>query len=509
MFSVIHYQGIQQLEEVVDKSPEEIEDLKTQLEHIASDTQAVKVNIFPNYLKHHLLADTGLSVKYRLNDPFTADMFRVDRYRILSAVKLDETPLTLTTDELREKEKLFRRCLSHSVHTPPTLLSNATGTWCPSLGDRDTSIGIYQNQEYATVEKALKTNYYLVAQTCLPESYLQEICNHDEKIDQGNKKFQANYHESVGAVDKDIKLVTFRENFGENSHNHRALEIAKENACRLLCVAADILDLVVDADIKELAEPYDTYETNSHIIQYGNPKLLPDALEFYGHGVPIYPFTTLASVDAKIRHSDLPREELRGYPLGYFVKKELEKPTGAAFAAQFKIIYRDTIRSVTPMALTDTNTFRFTDYNYMTWMAGVTETGFNVLTDEGIAVGYRCHNVSPKDAPIRSHEQWLNSADNMYPVTFPKKQLGSKAVAQETLSTIFSLTEGGQGLINGRVPIALLKEEVNNTLMTPTIQHDVFNCTTVPLHLAPVKVYAPNPRDDIWAHIHMSDNNKN
>ena len=499
MFSTIHYQGIQGLHDVVDEDKIDIEELKERLEKISVDTQAIKLNVFPNFKIHPLLPPGGISVKYRLSDPYRADMFRVDKYRVMIAVKLEETQYTLTTEKLKEIEKLIRRCLNYDVTVPPNSMDNEFSGWCPSLGDRNTSIGIYQNHEVASTERALKTNYYLVAHTCLPSVYIEEIQNKDERVDQGNRKFEAAYNSNVSMTSKETKLVTFKEHFDKTSYNHRALDIAKENARRLICVASDILDLKLDAEVKEREAEYELLEDSLYKIRYGDPKLLAAALEYYGHGVPIYPFTTLPNEDPKIKHGDLPREELRGYPLGYFVVQELSKPTAEVFRKQYQIQLRLSISYVEPMAMTDYNTFRITDYNYLTWMTGVTETGDNILADEGVAIGFKCHN--PKNPEVRFANDWKNIADNMYPVSFPKKTLGSKALTPETLSTIFSMNEGGQNHLNGKIPDALLKEEINTGLINHEVQHQIFNCNAIPLHLAPVKVFTVAAKDDIWTTI--------
>lgn len=503
MFSTLHYYGLANISEVLsdEKDPDQMID---QLSDISLKTQALAVNIYPNFKYHPLLPPTsGIAVKYRLADRFYADVFRCDRYRVMAMAKLTLTHDSYTTEKGKEFERLVRRCLNYDVVNPPDLKDDANGGWSPSLGNRNTRLGLYHNQEMDTLSGTLKTNYYLIVHSCLPEEYLSALCQHDEDVDKGNYQFEAAYANNVSALDRNLKLVTFKDQFEDGSVNHRALCIAKENACRMLFVASAVLDLDLEVDAVHTGQEYDFVDDPLKNSQFKDPSYLAQALEFYGLGVPIFPFTTLASTSSKIKHSDLPPDHLRGYPLGYFVLKELSKPDKDKFIDKYRVVFSTDIRKAVPLAMTVYNSFRVDDYNSMTWMTGVAPTGCNVLSDEGLELGYRCHNPKTQqqlDMGLAYTDEWKNHADSTLPVSFPKQYQSGRQVVPESLAKFFSLTEGGQSMINGRVPDALLLKEINMALLRTEQSLNDFNPKGVPAHYTPVKVFAPSGPEDIWTY---------
>lgn len=509
MFTTLHYYGIGSIADVLtdDQDPNQMVD---QLSDISLKTQACSVNIYPNFKYHPLLPPTsGLAVKYRLTDRFYADVFRCDRYRVMAMAKLTLTHDSYTTEKGKEFERLIRRCLNYDVVNYPDLKDDATAGWTPSLGNRNTRLGLYHNQEMDTISGTLKTNYYLIVHSCLPEEYLAELCQHDEDVDKGNYLFEAAYANNVNSVDKNLKLVTVKEQFEQGSVNDRAMAIAEANARRMLYVASVILELELETDPVHLGKEYDFIEDTSKTAQFRDSKYLAEALEFYGLGNPIFPFTTLASLNPKIKHGDLPPDHLRGYPLGYFVMRELAKAEKDKFLDKYKINFISEICEAVPLALTTYNCFRFDDYNTLTWLTGVASTGSNVLSDEGLELGYKCHNpqgpisLSSSSSNTNNHgqsDEWKNHADNTIPVAFPKQFQQNRQVVPESLAKFFSLTEGGQSMLQGRVPDCLLKKEINMTLLRTEQALNDFNPRGIPAHYTPVKVFAPNGPEDIWTY---------
>ena len=499
MLQTVHLKGIEKLDDILTKEYKSTELIQESLEDIALKTQALSINVYPNFRFHKLLPPThGISVTYRATDRFYADVFRCDKYKVIAVAKLKLSHDAYTTEKAKSIEKLMRRCLSAEPTTPPEHDETAQGRWGPSLGTQDTKIGIYSNQE-TDIGRSLKTNYYLIVHTSLPTEYLDELQQHDEDVDVNNNTFEHAYSDSITTIKSDISLVTFKEHFGPNSANARALEVALENAKRLLYVASVILDLELDIYPEETRITYRCPEDPERLKRFKDPKYLPEALQFYGLGVPIFPFTTLTVESPLYKHSDLPPEHLRGYPLGYFVAAELMKSTADSFKQTYNIKYHDTVCRAVPIAITDYNTFRFTDYDTLVWMVGVTATGPNVISDEGLELGYVCHNPRPlNDTSSRSSDEWKNLADNTFPISFPKITSANRSIATESMYKFFSLNEGGQYVATGKIPDTLRKEELHISLMNTDTARQCFNPIGVPIHFTPVKVFIPNNTGDIW-----------
>jgi hypothetical protein len=495
MYTTISTFGIKNLADV-----SEDEEVEQCLHELALKTEATAINVYPNFQNHRLLPPTcGISLNYRLGERFYADAFRVDKYRVIAIAKLNLTQESFTTEKGKEFEKRIRRCLNFESITPPTLTDDYQVGWGASLGNRRTRIGLYSMQEMDQITRTLTTNYYLICHCCLPESYLSELNQEDEDVDRDNYLFETGYNGNVGNVKSTTRLVTNGEHFGETSSNFRALEIARENACRLLYVASCITGLPLETSPHNTQLEYNFPDESQIDSKFDNDKLLVEALQFYGLGVTIFPFTVLASYDKKVTVMDLPPEHLRGYPLGYYVSVAKQSSGWEKLKKQYDIDFEPNIIKAIPLSITDYNTYRIKDFHSLIWMTGVTDTGVNVLADEGVEFGYKCYNYRPKnESRDKITEEWNNYASNTFPVVFPVERINNRTVSQESISKCFSLTAGGLTMIHGKPPESLYETEKNIGLLQTQQASVDFNRVGTTAHFVPVKVFTPDGPTDIW-----------
>ncbi len=413
------------------------EELKEGLIEFTNHCNVLILNTFPNFQFGWLLGPAGYTASVNLNDPFTSDMFRCDRYRVIVAAKLKMSSTEWGKDLSKEIENVLCKFLPTVCHFPPLEHEDKTSGWSPSLNKRHTSIGLYSAT--INVDGNVDTEYYLVCHNSLPDEYLHLLQQKDEEIDEMNQTI-LNSTDPSNLPSHIQGIYTYESQFkpGE-SLNERALEISKENAIRLIDLCSELIDIPLVATIYDKNTEYKYDEE----IDVGKTTLLEKALQWWEAGTPIYPFTTLPSAQHNEGVEWTIPKELYAYPIGSILAS-LYKSNETKFRLyenKFQIIFRMHTRTFTPDFITDYNTYRITRNGKLCWFSNTTSTLDNdgVLVYEGLEPGYKCYNYKSQK---RKQKDWKNNYLNGVPVLFPFKQ-GKQEVKDDSVIKNFTLERGG------------------------------------------------------------------
>ncbi len=418
------------------------------LQNFADETLLTQMVIMPNFKHCWLSGPEGYVASVNGSDLFSSDMFICDKYRVMVAVKTTLQTSEWSKERSEKVEEHVRKCIPLHSLIPPNITDNQNEGWSPGLNSRGTSIGLFHNSSRDDQKSTMIDQYYIVAQTSLPNSYIHELQEHDEKAHDNNREFLNAYNNGGGNLRQGVHRVSYDAHFGPGSVNAMALEIAKENASRMIDIFAQTIGVqIANTPIYDSKDSeYRFLKEDQMPPKFRKPEALLEALQWWPQGVVIFPFSTLPVRDEDVPEgdmdSDLPPPHLQGYPLGSVLAQRTDALISEMSVKQrTKINFQRRPRKIQQLAsITDVNTFRPTNNHRINWYSNCTPTGYSVLFYEGLELGYKLFNV--KGEPGKVAVDWKNSHLNGMPVLFPFKD-EQRDIKKDSLIRCFSLQKGG------------------------------------------------------------------
>ncbi len=417
--------------------------------------------IHPNFQYGGLSGPSGYAAEISPTDTFTSNMFRCEKYRIITLAEIDMTADEWTTEFKKEMESRVRRCIPTTAVSPPLLEDESFDGYGFDLSPRGSLIGIIPIKQMNLLDNKLEEHFYIVVDNGPPEETLHKMQEYDETIARKNQTFLEAYgNDIVSSAEHAEKLVTYGEMFYDGSVNDRMLQIQKQRNIRLIIYFAELVGLslkeqtyaVTNRQDKEVEYRVpdallDLVSKNAH-----TPILFEKALAWWPSNAPIMPFSCLPifphgmTREQLSQYTDLPIPELSGYPLGaalYEIYKE-QPSVFADISKKHNINFHLHVETFSPNIETDYNTYRVDERTGMiTWYSNCTSTadGGGVLSFKGLDIGYECLNFDLSTGV--GGGSWNNEFLNSYPVVFPFKPEIRK-MPQESWDKFFSLTAGGR-----------------------------------------------------------------
>ena len=384
-----------------------------------------------------LLGPRGYTAKTLSGAPFNASLCRSDKFRIVASAKLKNFPGDFDFGEMHEHK--MRNCFPMISASLPTIISKRDDNWAPALENRGCSIGITYVENERKEENRINKDFYITVHTCLASPYLNEIIHEDFKADRINKEILELSKTEDGRLSNDREIITYEEVFS-NSHNERALDIAKENASRLIVLYAEMFNLEIENGVIESTTRY-VYEPKEAILNMDKMmEIAVKVLSKWPSNVPIYPFTVIQSTQSLLTLPEI--KEGHDFAFGYYIQ-QLKTQSEAKFVQlkkEFKINYIDIVKTCRPNILMDYNTFRMNHSGELTWYSNTSPIEGPVLVYQGPALGFSCLNYYDDGT---SNKEWANSMSNSFPVLFPCKPSTSDKFDIEVYNKCFSIKKGG------------------------------------------------------------------
>jgi hypothetical protein len=409
-------------------------DLQNAMYKWAEECSLMSLYLHVNFQFGWLTMPQGFAANALPNDPFCASVCRSDKYRIIASAKVTEVPEDFDFGEAFELR--MKNCFPHTSVIPPSIRS--TDQWSPGLENRGCSIGLTYIEKEVKETGRLSRDYFITVHTCLPLSYINEIHYEDFKVDLMNQDILQKQKDPNDHLQIDAGIVTYEQHF-KNSYNSVALSIAKDNACRLIAIFADLFKLTLENNIIQTNQRYE-YDTTEVIDIPLLEKSVALLIAKWPEAAPVYPFTVVTNKQTLLPAAAVKEES----PIlfGYFLQ-QLKKSDAArfnTFVQKHKITYIDTVRTCVPEILTDYNTFRLDDFGYFKWFANATPIEGPLLMYQGPVLGYRVYNYNNG---VAYSEEWTNEMLSSFPVVFQSKNNTDTAFDTDVLIRNFSLKKGG------------------------------------------------------------------
>lgn len=150
---------------------------------INDDTSIQKIFVLPNWNYDFLMPPTGMIVEFDANALFKADLFFTDMWNATSLVRVE----AVDEEALDGCQDAVYLATPRSVQDSPRFENSDAFNWNPSIGDRNTSVGLYsanrQNPKTQMIERA----WFVIAKTGLDSKTYSEMesyflrCEEDKK----------------------------------------------------------------------------------------------------------------------------------------------------------------------------------------------------------------------------------------------------------------------------------------------------------------------------------------
>jgi hypothetical protein len=412
-------------------------ELNDALLSFVEDASIHTLHVHNNFEFGWLLGPRGFAAESTTNDAFSACICRSDKFRIIASAKLKDFPESFDWGELHEFK--MRNCFPLQSSMPPTIVSKGSDAWAPALENRGCSIGITYIENEQKDKNKMTRDYYITVHTCLNYGYLSETIHEDFKIDRDNRHILTHQRTEDGRLSNDKQLVTYEDVF-KDSYNVSALDIARENACRLIVIYAEMYNLELLSGISETRNKY-VYEPKD--ILHNLEKMMEMSIKIlakWPSNVPIYPFTVITPSQTLLPAAEF--KEKQDFPFGYCLQ-ELKKQNEVKFEdirKTHKINFIDAVKTCHPDIMNDYNTFRMDYAGKMVWYSNCVCTDGPVMVYEGPALGYMCFNYHDDNTTNR---EWQNNAGSSFPVLFPSQKNHNKEYEMEVYAKCFSVKKGG------------------------------------------------------------------
>lgn len=453
-------------------------------------TSCKSLTLLPNFDFGWLLPPIGYVSNYSLNSFYNSDPFRSSKYQIFAKAKIKMDETSYTTERQKEMERNIRLAFPGNTLINASIDSKVEDGWTPSLGGKGSSIGIYRSSYKESTQNNLVEEYFIICHTTLNYDLLSSLQVYEEQCNKSTREYIQLISEGATVIPDSVKGYTYDDLFGSNSVNEKALELAKENAARLITIFASIIDVDLHNTVFNTRNTYESCEgdSNKHV------GVFQEVLKWWPSEVPIYPFTVLPSLPIENNRGEQCPKQIFGFPLGYKLDK-LKKDNLDDFTKlveKFKLEFINEIKTVVPDIITEVNTFRIFN-NELIWYCNSTPCDSNggILLYEGLDIGFK--HLNPIIADTEYVSDWKNDYFNAFPVLFPFVQdvERTRTVKQDSISKCFTLTKGGISSSTFRtIPdqfyglFANLAQLDSNHVKNKLRLHGVNS-----LHLIPVKIF--------------------
>ncbi len=426
-----------------------------------------KLCLYPNFQYGCLSGPKGYAAQFHSDDPYYVDMFRCEKFRVITGVKLDMTADEWTTEQSRRFETIVRRCFPHHAVSSPLLTDTVRSGFGFDLSPKGSFIQLIEGKDINTNENKLMQYFYLVINDGPCEVHLHQMQEDDERLQRENIAFQSTYADGIkGTLNESVRFTTYGKAFEADGINDRMLQIQKEKNKRSLDYIARICGFTLKRESYYWTdgEGNEEYRIPSDLEELFGSKpatLFEKALQWWPKGALILPFTCLPIIPNEITkdqlslYPDLPPAELSGYPLGVGVHTLYSAAKQDRFndlRLKYDIKFETQPRTLRADFEVDYNTFRVDHRTGMiTWYSNCTPVNEcnGILSFKGLDLGFECLNydISTDEAG----EEWSNDMLNGYPVIYPFKP-DNRKMPSDSGAKIFSLTAGGLALNVNNTP---------------------------------------------------------
>lgn len=402
-----------------------VEDMVSALSYFLIRTEALKLNLFPNFFHSWLTGPFGYVLDLNPTSPFDFEPFRAHLFRNICAYEIVYKP------ELQHLETLagYRdACRATLPIDPPSPIDIETDTkdsgWSECLGMCGSKIGIYRARDH---DEGSQDGYrfFVVVESGLPELTVDQLTRYLFKLSVDNHAFlkgdRANLDLRQPLTYEDVLLKG-------GSAMERLREISLENNKRLayrFISECGLQPVSGTAQFQSGPNPY--RHSAEEIVAERHGALLDQAIDYWLKFSPVIcPWSRLQHLplDADTTQETkavYPSEQLLKYPLGS-VLESIDPLKRIEILKEREVQFQTHPRTYEPLLRVEFNTFRPIGQTAIRWYCGCSPApsdGAGLIRPLQPGLGYEIVGskflyATNGDAGI----PWENNFSDAFPVQF-------------------------------------------------------------------------------------------
>ena len=393
---------------------------------------------YPNFQYGCLNPPSGWVGTMPASSLFNQYPFLYEKYRTITAIKLNIDQSFFEGDRLKQNEHIVRNCFPEKSNM--TIMDTRSTGFSPGIGERGCLITLCESKIHIEEKNELKYMYFLVCHSSFPDNVLDDIQQHELNLHRTCDDY-ANRHGNVRKeyLEKAAKPRTLADEFDEDGPQHHIMQTAQELSVRNLIHYMDLTGMKPTRQITVMdVDEDETLRCPDEALHQASPALLDKALKWWPQTAIMGPFSKIPAFP----HID---KDLQDFHIGHAVSTMLK--IDKDFCKKHSRRFDDTIYTIDPQVQTTYNTARVAAgqlYNYNN-CAPINTTllaGKPFIVEKGLEVGYEIYNYDPiTDKPLESGIV-KNDSGHGFPVVYPFKP-DNKQVKPEVVRKFFSREAGG------------------------------------------------------------------